>query len=283
MRRVRTLLGVLPLFLCACSASSGISTCEVYRASPETAGGLRVWIVDGATVRRAIYPEFLFGGNGERYTFIPADEVWIDNAISVDEYGYTLAHELLERRLMATRGLTYDDAHDSALALEQALRRRDAQSAREHEQSLLRVAPVDCDGLKEIAALPDSITLREIYRARCGDSDGVQVWIVDGAAVRRDIFPDFGFSGNDLAYRFIPSHEIWLDNAMTCEEFSYAVACELTERRAMAAGASYDDAYERALRDVAVRRADARRAAAEHAPVHVAPPLDRERSAAPSP
>ena len=37
-----------------------------------------IWIVDGASVRREIFPEFLFGGNSERYTFIPEDEIWVD-------------------------------------------------------------------------------------------------------------------------------------------------------------------------------------------------------------
>src|SRR5438477_12711235 len=34
-----------------------------------------IWIVDGAAIRREIFSEFLFGGNSERYQFIPEDEI----------------------------------------------------------------------------------------------------------------------------------------------------------------------------------------------------------------
>ena len=65
--------------------------------------------------------------------------------------------------------------------------------------------------------------------------------------VRKNIYPDFGFSGNDLAYHFIPSKEIWIDGQISCEETEYSIALELSERKEMSQGKSYSDAYEDAV------------------------------------
>lgn len=45
--------------------SSGRVVNEVYRVPMGSHQGFEVWIVDGATIRRDIYPEFLFGDNSE--------------------------------------------------------------------------------------------------------------------------------------------------------------------------------------------------------------------------
>ena len=187
----------------------------VYRMHMGIRDGFEIWIVDGATVRREIYPEFLFGGNPQRYLFVPRREIWVDNAIAAEEFGYTVAHELRERGLMARKKISYEDAHRVALDLERSMRREDDSSAREHEKELRKVSPTDCDNVREIAGLPDSISLHNIYRVMLGMRGAISVWVVDGAAVRRDIFPDFGLSGNDLAYQFIPKKEIWIDSKET--------------------------------------------------------------------
>src|SRR5512136_515106 len=96
----------------------------VYRYFCGVKGNYNVWIIDGNTVRQKIYKEFLYGGNEQRYIFNPKGEIWIDNAISCEEYDLTLAHELNERHLMAKFGWTYEEAHDSSLMLEQVIRHR---------------------------------------------------------------------------------------------------------------------------------------------------------------
>jgi len=120
--------------------------------------------------------------------------------------------------------------------------------ARIYESKLHKVKPVDCDGLKEIKTLPDSISLRQIYRQFVVSKDSLNIWIVDGASVRRDIFPDFGLSGNDMAYHFIPKNEIWVDGQISCEETRFSIIAESIERQLMAKGMSYDDAYTSALK-----------------------------------
>ena len=64
-----------------------------------------------------------------------------------------------------------------------------------------------------------------------GTREGISIWIVDGYLVRKNIYPDFGFSGNDLSCHFIPQKEIWIDGQVTCEETEYSIANELMERK----------------------------------------------------
>ena len=74
------------------------------------------------------------------------------------------------------------------------------------------------------------------------------MWVVDGYKVRRDIYPDFGFSGNSSAYQFIPPNEIWIDASITCQEIEYSILLELKEMWYMKSGLTYDDAYTNALK-----------------------------------
>ena len=123
-----------------------------------------IWIIDGNRVREKIYKEFLYGGNEQRYIFNPKGEIWIDNAISCEEYYLTVAHELNERHLMAKFGWTYVTAHDSSLMLEQVIRHQNKEICEAHEASLKKVSVLDSYNIKEIRNLPDSIYLQNIYR-----------------------------------------------------------------------------------------------------------------------
>jgi hypothetical protein len=221
---------------------------HVHRVYAGSVNGFDVWIVDGKTVRETLIPEFLYGGNPQVYPSIPVNEIWIDHAISCEEYNYTLMHELCERELMAVHGWAYGPAHDSALALERTHRSIDLRSDRDHERLLPRVGTTDYYGEKEVPALGDSLQLGDVYRIHVGNRDSIDIWIVDGAAIRRDIYPDFGLSGNDLAYHFIPRREIWLDAQISCEEMEFSIQFELTERAFIAEGEQYDDAYVKALK-----------------------------------
>jgi hypothetical protein len=194
-----------------------------------------------------IFSSFLYGGNEQRYPFTPKGEIWIDNAISCEEYYLTLAHELNERHLMAKFGWKYITAHDSSLSLEQTIRHSNEEICRAHEDSLKKVAVTDYDNIKEIKGIPDSVRLQNIYRIPAGKREGITIWIVDGYIVRKSIYPDFGFSGNDLSYHFIPKNEIWIDGQVSCEETEYSIGNELIERKQILAGKSYDDAYSDAI------------------------------------
>jgi hypothetical protein len=221
----------------------------VYRLISEIQDKYDICVVNGPLIRSKIYPEFLYGGNDQRYLFIPKHEIWIDNSISVVEYRYTVAHEMNERHLMAVFGYTYADAHDSSLRLERLMRKEDNQMVQNHEAELPEVTPYDCDGIKEIAELGDSIKLRDIYLQPYSKMGDISVWVVNGAAVRLNIYPDFGFSGNDRTYYFIPKNEIWIDGQVSCEETELSIAFELKERNYLISGDNYDNAYLKALKE----------------------------------
>lgn len=210
--------------------------------------GFNIWIVDGNYIRREIFNEFIYGGNDERYTFVPENEIWIDNSISSEEYLTTLEHEINERNLMRQNGYTYFDAHDSSLMIELGMRRGFMDVANKHEKQLPMVTPIDYDSTQEIEDLPEQIKLSGIYKIPYAKRDGVEIWVVDGFKIRRDIYPDFGFSGNSNAYMFIPANEIWIDASITCQEIEYSIQLELKEMEYMKKGMSYDDAYTGALK-----------------------------------
>jgi len=220
---------------------------NIYRYYTGRKDGMKIWIVDGSIIRRLVFNEFLYGGNPQRYPFVPKDEIWIDNSISAQEYEYTLAHELHEYGLMIGKGETYADAHNSAFLLELGMRKEDEKISKEHERALNALPVIDCDSVKEIPDGPDSVKLKDIYIQQIGKRGGAVIWIVDGSAVRREIYPDFGLSGNDMAYHFIPANEIWIDAQISCEETPYSIVSEDLERTLMAQGMSYDDAYSAAL------------------------------------
>lgn len=87
-------------------------------------GANKIMYVDGATVRAGLDPYFLLGGHDLVYPYIPKHEIWIDVKSDPKDWKYTLIHELDERERMA-KGLSYDDAHDFALATERMHRRKD--------------------------------------------------------------------------------------------------------------------------------------------------------------
>jgi hypothetical protein len=248
----------------------------VYRYFYGEKENYKIWIIDGNRVRQKIYKEFLYGGNEQRYIFNPKGEIWIDNAISCEEFDLTVAHELNERHLMAKFGWTYQAAHDSSLSLEQVIRRKNQETCLSHEASLKKVSVLDSYNIKEIKTLPDSIKIQNIYRIPEGVRDGISIWIVDGYMVRKNFYPDFGFSGNDLAYHFIPPKEIWIDGQVSCEETEYSIALEMKERQLMTEGKTYSDAYEDAVQMIQYQRESMERLVKSHYKIAIPDSLERD-------
>jgi hypothetical protein len=245
--RMKKLLFLLVITLAVFACKSNKKADGIYLYYMGKKENYNVWIVDGNQVRLKIFSSFLYGGNEQRYPFNPKGEIWIDNAISCEEYYLTLAHELNERHLMAKFGWKYITAHDSSLSLEQEIRRTNEEVCRAHEAAMKKVSVTDYDNIKEIKDIPDSIKLQNIYRVPIGTREGISIWIVDGYMVRKKIYPDFGFSGNDLSCHFIPPGEIWIDGQVSCAETEYSITTELMERKLMEKGKPYDDAYSDAI------------------------------------
>jgi len=248
----------------------------VYRCYYGKKEGFAIWIVDGYKVRQNIYKEFLYGGNEQRYLFNPKGEIWIDHAVSCEEFELTLAHELNERSLMAKFGWTYEKSHDSSLMLELKMRKKYDSICRAHEASLHKVCPEDATHVREIPGIPDSIVIRGIYRVPLGVREGISIWVVDGYKVRANIFPDFGLSGNDMAYHFMPQKEIWIDGQMSSEETEFSIKTELLERKLMAGGISYGQAYDSAINTNVRLRKDMQKLIDAHPGLVVPPVLVRD-------
>ncbi len=217
----------------------------IYRVRLGKRQGQRIWLVDGAQVVRFVYPAFIMGGNDQRYRFNPDDEVWIDNRIGIEEFEYTVAHELIERKLMRERGYSYDRAHKAGLELELVMRKRDEKRALKREKS---------------SALP----VKGVYKSFLRSASGVKIWIVDGPKVRQYLDGDFVFAGHGYKYDFIPKNEIWLDSAMSVEQAHFALFHEQRERRMTADGMDYDEAYPEALALELKERARQERSTEKH-------------------
>jgi hypothetical protein len=68
---------------------------------------IKVWIVNGEAVRGHFFLDFVEGGHGYIYPFIPKDEIWIDDDLDEKEIKFVLLHEIHERNLMK-KGWCYD-------------------------------------------------------------------------------------------------------------------------------------------------------------------------------
>jgi hypothetical protein len=231
---------------------------DFYRVYLGRRQGQHIWIVDGARVVRDLYPPFVMGGNDQRYRFNPVNDLWIDNRIGGIELEYTIAHELIERKLMRTRGMTYDRAHVAGLAREKEMRAKDARMIARHTQSFdPAVAAVYRAFYKEVGGgldgggKGDSLAGGGGRNGRGGQSGrdgrggraGLKIWFVDGPTVRKLLEPDFCFVGCDLEYGFIPRGEIWLDGTASCQHVYFALTQQLERRRLMASGLDEEAAY----------------------------------------
>ena len=61
---------------------------------------INVWIVDGKYVRDYLYTDFTQGGHDKVYSFIPKNEIWIEDVLSAKEKKFVILHEIRERNLM---------------------------------------------------------------------------------------------------------------------------------------------------------------------------------------
>ncbi len=99
-------------------AASGAPT-DPYRLTLwRRLGGFLVYIVDGLVVRNEIDIDYVAGGHGYVYDYIPQNEVWIERDVEPVERPYVLLHELVEIRHMRDYLWKYDRAHEEANRVE---------------------------------------------------------------------------------------------------------------------------------------------------------------------
>jgi hypothetical protein len=80
------------------------------------------WLVDGEKVRELFDVNFTEGGNFCADWYVPAYQLWIDDALDDDDRQFAMLHEGVEAAMME-RGLSYQQAHPRASAQELEARR----------------------------------------------------------------------------------------------------------------------------------------------------------------
>jgi hypothetical protein len=104
--------------LCITKPLSEIKKTEMMKDEDYT-----VYLVDGAEIRKTFDPHFVFGGHDLVYSYIPQNEIWLDEKMNNGEVPYILLHEKIERDLMKA-GKNYDVAHEYATASDKEMRRQ---------------------------------------------------------------------------------------------------------------------------------------------------------------
>jgi hypothetical protein len=107
-----------------------------------------------------------------------------------------------------------------------------------------RVSPDTIDGTVATRVMQQKV-IDAVAKTLLGTVSGFQIWIVDGQKLR--LFDhDFTDGGNGARYPYIPSNQIWIDDGSKMEELAPFIVHEISEFKYMVAGASYDQAHERA-------------------------------------
>jgi hypothetical protein len=196
-----------------------------YLRKEGTRGAFTIWIVDGAYIRTEVDEEFTNMGQHYHCSYIPKNELWIDQGVKDDEKPYMIEHLLVEYRLMA-KGMAYDDALAEADKKERQKRRRS------HDMRKL---------MPQGQTLPDPANVHDHLWKKL--ENGVSVWIVNGRLVRSTFDLDFTAGGHHHVYEFIPQDEIWIDDASDEKERGYFLLHEMHERNRMAMGEPYSAAH----------------------------------------
>ncbi|MDE1925401.1 MAG: hypothetical protein KGH79_04485 [Patescibacteria group bacterium] len=90
----------------------------------EYGDAVALWLVDGDLVRSTYSVEYSEGGHDIVYSWIPKNEIWIEESLKPEERDFIILHELHERYLMASKKMTYADAHHGATIVEDHYRER---------------------------------------------------------------------------------------------------------------------------------------------------------------
>lgn len=96
---------------------------EKYGDMSDDGTRVEVYLVDGEKVRNRYKTDFIEGGHGYVYPWIPNQEIWIEKGPHTDqEAPYILLHEYLERALIKYKHVPYEKAHKIAAKCEWNMR-----------------------------------------------------------------------------------------------------------------------------------------------------------------
>jgi len=90
--------------------------------TPDGLETLHYMFVDGAYVRDHVFVDYVEGGHFYRYGWIPEEQIWLEDEMSLIDRVCTGVHETHERFRMKYKGWDYDKAHASACVIERKMR-----------------------------------------------------------------------------------------------------------------------------------------------------------------
>jgi hypothetical protein len=95
---------------------------EHYITIPDCRFPIQVWLIDPNLVRSLYKTDYVEGGHGYVYRWIPRDEIWIEKDVYPQEIPFLVIHEYLELRLMRDKKIDYDRAHSICAGAEYRVR-----------------------------------------------------------------------------------------------------------------------------------------------------------------
>lgn len=105
------------LFIFSDEAIKAVRTKEIVKLTVADEE-ITIWLVDGNLIRENYSINFVDGGHGFIYSFIPKNEIWIDSAIDLNDFDSIVLHETVESQLMRKFNMNYDKAHLEATKAE---------------------------------------------------------------------------------------------------------------------------------------------------------------------
>lgn len=84
--------------------------------------GLNVYTVNGSYIRDNIDVDFIGGGNGYAHSYIPKNEIWIEEDFKQSDVDAFIHHELVELERMNVYHEPYRVAHNAANKAERKYR-----------------------------------------------------------------------------------------------------------------------------------------------------------------
>lgn len=101
-----------------------------------TVSGFSVYRVDSEWIRNNLDPIFGCGGHGYVHSYIPMDEIWVDDKGRKETWGQIAIHEIAEH-LKMKNGVPFHQAHRHALKMEEAIKTAAQVAAPAHQQEKL--------------------------------------------------------------------------------------------------------------------------------------------------
>ena len=177
-----------------------------------TLDGYSIFLVDGPWIRANKDIEFTNADQHFHKKYIPKKEVWIDSASDKPEIDFWAKSSVREAKMMA-KGASWSKAETVADSEEKKARKTDPEKDKKFKEKSL------------------------------GKIGKLEVFLVDGRAVRDGPDIDFTEGGHNRGYKWIKGNEIWLDDEVKKKELPFIFLHELFEWNKMGTGMKYENAH----------------------------------------